>query len=524
MIRTGVFPAAYQGNLLFGDYANRWIRRAVVDGAGQIVATAPFERDPAAGTVVDLAISPDGALYSATIGVAWSGNPDAGAVHRYVYSNAANLPPVAYASASPTQGVPPLLVSFTSAGSLDPDGEPKAPSYLWNLGDRAQSALANPAHLYGSPGLYSATLTVSDGAASAVSAPIPITVGTPPVPTIAAPSNALAYIAGEAIHFSGGATDAEDGVLPASALSWNIVLVRGGHSHPFLGPISGVTSGSFVVPATGHPPEDTYFKVWLTAVDSSGLGSAATAVLSPTTTTLVFDTVPSGISLFLDGASIATPRVYQSLVGYQHTVEALAVGNIGTSVYSFLQWLGGAASQHVVTAPAGGANHTAVYATASSQSLTLSVPASNRNADYWQGAGLGLSNFFDAFGLCAGRDSGGHLSDGLPVHGSHSARICDYASGARTRGNGGPATGSRRRDPKLRRSITATVRCGGRPGAHLLLAAHGPVGPLGVPGIRSRPDLQLAERRGIVAGGHRPPRLVCGRHGRIRDRRRRICA
>ena len=46
----------------------------------------------------------------------------------------------------------------------------------------------------------------------------------PPVPTITAPASTLTWKVGDSINFSGGATDAEDGTLPASALTWNVLL------------------------------------------------------------------------------------------------------------------------------------------------------------------------------------------------------------------------------------------------------------------------------------------------------------
>ena len=48
-------------------------------------------------------------------------------------SGPANQPPVAAASATPTSGTTPLAVSFSSAGSSDPDGT--ITSYAWTFGD-----------------------------------------------------------------------------------------------------------------------------------------------------------------------------------------------------------------------------------------------------------------------------------------------------------------------------------------------------------------------------------------------------
>src|SRR6185436_2568638 len=44
----------------------------------------------------------------------------------------------------------------------------------------------------------------------------------PPAVRLAAPAPALRWRVGERIRFAGGATDRQDGVLPASALSWSL--------------------------------------------------------------------------------------------------------------------------------------------------------------------------------------------------------------------------------------------------------------------------------------------------------------
>ncbi|MCG3152457.1 MAG: hypothetical protein GEEBNDBF_01756 [bacterium] len=80
-----------------------------------------------------------------------------------------NQLPIAVAGAEPTEGEAPLTVSFSSAGSNDPDGT--ITSYLWNFGDPAVSGggvsiLPNPQYTYVQPDLtgegYTATLQVID--------------------------------------------------------------------------------------------------------------------------------------------------------------------------------------------------------------------------------------------------------------------------------------------------------------------------------------------------------------------------
>jgi len=64
-------------------------------------------------------------------------------------------PPAANFSATPTNGIYPLTVSFTdqSTGLVN--------TYSWNFGDGATSYARNPTHNYNVPGTYTASLTVT---------------------------------------------------------------------------------------------------------------------------------------------------------------------------------------------------------------------------------------------------------------------------------------------------------------------------------------------------------------------------
>jgi PKD repeat protein len=89
-----------------------------------------------------------------------------------------NTPPVAAASGTPTSGIAPLTVTFSSAGSADADGA--IGSYLWTFGTGAASSEPNPTYVYTLPGLYLARLTVTDDKGLSDSREVPIQVSPPP--------------------------------------------------------------------------------------------------------------------------------------------------------------------------------------------------------------------------------------------------------------------------------------------------------------------------------------------------------
>jgi probable HAF family extracellular repeat protein len=84
-------------------------------------------------------------------------------------------PPVAMAGADVTSGRAPLTVSFSAAGSYDPDGTNLA--YAWDFGDgSAVASDPNPTHVYTVPGKYTAVLSLTDGDGMTATATVAITV------------------------------------------------------------------------------------------------------------------------------------------------------------------------------------------------------------------------------------------------------------------------------------------------------------------------------------------------------------
>ncbi|MEO5988441.1 MAG: PKD domain-containing protein, partial [Candidatus Eisenbacteria bacterium] len=96
-----------------------------------------------------------------------------------------NSQPLAVASATPASGRSPLSVDFSGAGSSDPDGD--ALQYAWTFGDGASANSATVSHVYGSPGEYTARLTVSDGrgGSSTAAVAVSVTASAPAFPTTA---------------------------------------------------------------------------------------------------------------------------------------------------------------------------------------------------------------------------------------------------------------------------------------------------------------------------------------------------
>ena len=235
--RGSQFGPGYDGSYFFGDYPQNWIKRLTFDGGGDLTGTQDFlpadgSSDGPYGDPVYICEGPDGSLYYVDIGALDVSN--SGTIRRVRNLNG-DQPPTVAASATPSTGAAPLTVSFSSLGTSDPEGRPL--TYSWDFGDGGTSTAANPTHVYAAQGAFTARLAVSDGSNTAYAGPIQIRVGGPPVPTITSPANGSTFQAGQLINFTGGATDAEDGALSGSSLTWTVVFDHETHQHPGPGPV-----------------------------------------------------------------------------------------------------------------------------------------------------------------------------------------------------------------------------------------------------------------------------------------------
>ena len=123
---------------------------------------------------------------------------------------------------------------------------------------------------------------------------------TPPAVTIDTPAPTDRWKVGDPIGFSGHATDAQQGTLPAASLSWSLVMrhctgTTGCHSHQ-IQDYPGVAGGSFNAPDHEFP---SYLELTVTATDAGGLSDTETLRLDPQTVNLTLASQPAGASLTL---------------------------------------------------------------------------------------------------------------------------------------------------------------------------------------------------------------------------------
>ena len=173
----GPYPDEFDGDILFGDYVQGFIKRLELDGAGKPTGTKDFVTG---WFGVDIELW-NGELYYVDFG---DGSRGSGAVVRIAYSPN-NSTPIAVATATPTFGPAPLKVTFKGGGSTDPDGDPLR--YEWDFGDGTTKSTAKdpPVHTYTRGGNFDARLKVTDSKNASATATVRISVNnSPPVVTL----------------------------------------------------------------------------------------------------------------------------------------------------------------------------------------------------------------------------------------------------------------------------------------------------------------------------------------------------
>ena len=184
-----------------------------------------------------------------------------------------------------------------------------------------------------------------------------INVANGPQVTISAPGAGLTWAVGDQISFSGSAVDSSGQPIPASRLTWNLVLHHGAcpdcHDH-FLQTYGGVSSGSFIAPDHEYPSE---LELSLTATDAQGVSATKSVRLLPKTVTLTLATSPSGLQLGFNSGVANAPFMRKVIAGSTNSLSAPSP----QGKRDFRRWSDGGAQSHTIKAPASNTTYTATY-------------------------------------------------------------------------------------------------------------------------------------------------------------------
>lgn len=344
------FPAAYHGAYFFADFCQGWIKRLDPSTGQATHFGSGF------GRIVDLEVSPDGALWV----LGRNGSSGLAAVRRITHAGGSTAPAITAPPSDATvavgqeavlsvsaSGSPPLTYQWQRNGA-DIAGATSASfriasATMADNGDRFRVRVRNSA---GSVTSAAATLTVLDNA--------------PPVAGITQPI-ATRYRAGDTVAYAGTGTDAEDGTLPASAFTWEVVFHHDEHTHPFMPPTGGARSGSFTIPTVGETSANVFYRINLTVRDAAGLTHHVAHDLLPETTAVELRTVPAGLTLTLDGAAVTTPFTFTGVEGVVREIGAPSPQSAQGRTWRFASWSDSGGPAHEIVTPRDATTYTATF-------------------------------------------------------------------------------------------------------------------------------------------------------------------
>ncbi len=408
------FPASYHDDYFYADFCSGWIRSFdPASGISSLFATG-------ISSPVDLRVQPDGSLYYLARG--------AGAVYRVQYT----------AGQAPTIGAHPTDVSVPvgAPATFTVSASGTAPLvHQWQRngvdmpGATSTSYTLPAAQLADDGALFRCVVTNAFGTATSNAARLSVTPDLAPTAVISLPMPGALYSAGDLIDYSGSATDPEEGLLPASAFTWQIDFHHDAHTHPFLAPTSGATGGSVLIPTSGETAANVFYRVRLLVRDSAGNTHETFRDVLPRTATLRIDSVPAGLELLLDGQPGLAPLVFQGVAGILRELEAPSSQLLGGTTWVFESWSDGGARAHTVSTPLTDTTHTATYqkARAAMSSPTPGSVLPSPDATFTWTSGSGVLEYALSVGTTPGGtevfdgSSGTLLSQvvsGLPADGS----------------------------------------------------------------------------------------------------------
>lgn len=325
------YPSQYWGKYFFMDYCNSWINvfDPVTETFSEVfqanVTTAPVAIDmqPTSGNLYylvrgSLDASGGAGLYKIT----YSGNVIPDIVKQPISQPIAESQPVTFTVQA--TGAQPLSYQWYHDGNPIPGAE--SASYT--------IASVLPANA----GDYTVVVSNTHGDVTSDAATLAVTAfNSRPEVTITSPANGISFKAGETFTFTGQATDAEEGVLGESSLSWRVDLHHNIHVHDGL-PQPGSYSFEYTIPIEGHTETDIWYRIYLFAEDSEGLRDTAYVELFPELVDINLQTQPDGLELTIEGQPRTSPATEESVVGVVRSIGTTTPQAANGSSWKFIGW------------------------------------------------------------------------------------------------------------------------------------------------------------------------------------------
>jgi glucose/arabinose dehydrogenase len=346
------YPAQYIGKYFYQDFCNGWMYYFT---PGTQASGNTFFGSGLVTQNLALQVGPDGNLYYIN-----RYNTSAG-IWKIIYTNN-NAPAITNHPVSQTVTAGQPVTFSVSASGATPF------TYQWrkngtNISGANASSYSIASTVQADSGLYSCVVSNSYGSATSNNAKLTVKpFNAQPTATILTPVAGTMFRAGDTIFFSGNATDPEDGVLPASAYTWEVEIHHNNnHSHP--GPVipPGVKTGSFVISRTDHTDAAIFYRIILSVKDSKGLIDTTHVDLHPHTSRLTFTSDPSGLQILYASQPKATTFTTLTVEGNLITIDAASPQFFNNKYYVFDHWEHTSARSNVIEVGMGDSAYKAYF-------------------------------------------------------------------------------------------------------------------------------------------------------------------
>ncbi len=245
-------PIEFDGAFFFYDFNRSRVYLITLDAAGNVIQNiindsnfddlprfAPAITTDQTEGFIDMELGPDGKMYILAYGVpccASNAGPT-GKLIRIDYTGiSTNSPPTIELSADQTSGNLPLTVQFSTAGTIDPNGDSPL-TYEWDfdMDGNPDSTNPNPQHTFTTAGTFNVQVKVNDGNATNGQSIKNITIyagNNPATYTVNSPVDGGLFNWGDDVTIDIVVQDPEEGVVDCN----NVILVPGfghlSHVHP----------------------------------------------------------------------------------------------------------------------------------------------------------------------------------------------------------------------------------------------------------------------------------------------------
>lgn len=211
------FPDYYDGKLIIYEWMRGWLMAVTMDKDGNYVTMERIMPSHKFSNPVDIEFGPEGDLYMLEYGSGWFTQNDDARLVRIEY-NGGNRKPVIQLATDKKGGALPFKARLTAEGTKDADND--ALKYAWKVTTQNGTVVktfteANPTVTFDKPGVYKATLTVTDAKGASSSQSLEIMAGNEePVLTFNTPtSNQTFFFPNQPFEYEVKVNDKEDGSL-----------------------------------------------------------------------------------------------------------------------------------------------------------------------------------------------------------------------------------------------------------------------------------------------------------------------